>query len=124
MAVLPESMDRLDVQDTEGSLSKVQEYIRYMGERIEFSFRNMTKTVSAAGVSSAELYILIQAQAQTLAALQSAVNSMAGNITTLQSSVAALQTAVSGINARLDSIDESIASLDERVTALENPVTP
>jgi hypothetical protein len=77
MAVLPESMDRLDVQDTEGSLSKVQDYIRYMGERIEFSFRNMTKTVSAAGVSSAELYILFQAQAQTLAALQSAVNCMA-----------------------------------------------
>jgi peptidoglycan hydrolase CwlO-like protein len=124
MAVLPESMDRLDVQDTEGSLSKVQDYIRYMGERIEFSFRNMTKTVSAAGVSSAELYILIQAQAQTLAALQSTVNSMAGSITTLQGSVTALQTAIAEIGTRLDGIDSSIADLDARVTALENPTTP
>ena len=69
MAVLPESMDRLDVNDAPGSFAKIQDYIRYMGERIEFSMRNMTKTVSAAGVSSAEIYILYQAQSQQLAAL-------------------------------------------------------
>ena len=45
MAVLPESMDRLDVNDAPGSFAKIQDYIRYMGERIEFSMRNMTKTV-------------------------------------------------------------------------------
>lgn len=107
MAVLPESMDKLNLQDVEGSLSVIQEYIRYMGERIEFSFRNMTKTVSSAGVSSAELYILVQAQAQQLAALSSVVSGAIGNITSLQRDVSELQSAVS--------------SLDERVSALENP---
>ena len=114
MAVLPESMDRLNVQDVPKSLSIIQEYIRYMGERIEFSFRNMTKTVSSAGVSSAELYILVQAQAQQLAALNSVVSGAVGNITELQSNISALQTAVSDLK-------ESVAALDVRVTALENP---
>lgn len=102
MAVFPENMERLDLNDTRGSLSTIQDYIRYMGERIEFSMRNMTKTVSDAGVSSAEVYILVQAQEQTLAALQSTVNEMAGTITSMQ---------------------RDIADLNERVTALENAQT-
>lgn len=102
MAVFPENMERLDLNDTRGSLSTIQDYIRYMGERIEFSMRNMTKTVSEAGVSSAEVYILVQAQAQTLAALQSTVNGMAGTITSMQ---------------------RDISDLNERVTALENAQT-
>ena len=114
MAVLPENMDKLDVNDTSGSLSKIQDYIRYMGERIEFSFRNMTKTVSAAGVSSAEIYVLFQAQEQTIAALQSTVNGIAGNVTALQRDVAAMQASITAIQGTLE-------SLDARVTALENP---
>lgn len=116
MAVLPENMDRLDVNDAPGSFAKIQDYIRYMGERIEFSMRNMTKTVSAAGVSSAEIYILYQAQAQQLAALTSTVNGIAGNITGLQRELAA-------ITEQLGSIESTLQALDERVTALENPPT-
>ena len=99
MAVFPESLNRLNLNDTQESLSKIEEYIRYMGERIEFSFRNMTKTISASGISSTEMYILIQAQGQTLAALQSTLNGLAGNITSMQG---------------------TISALDARVTALEN----
>ena len=102
MAVFPENMERLDLNDARKSLSIIQDYIRYMGERIEFSMRNMTKTVSDAGVSSTELYILVQAQTQTLAALQSTVNGIAGTITSMQ---------------------RDIADLTERVTALEKAQT-
>ena len=116
MAVLPESMDRLDVNDAPGSFAKIQDYIRYMGERIEFSMRNMTKTVSAAGVSSAEIYILYQAQSQQLAALTSTVNGIAGNITALQRELAS-------VTERLEAIDDALQALDERVSALEAPST-
>lgn len=95
MAVLPENMDKLDVENVPGSLSIIQEYIRYMGERIEFSFRNMTRTVSNAGISSTELYILMQAQAQQLAALSSVVSGAIGDITSLQHDVADLKADVS-----------------------------
>ena len=114
MAVLPESMDRLDVNDAPGSFAKIQDYIRYMGERIEFSMRNMTKTVSAAGVSSAEIYILYQAQAQQLAALTSTVNGIAGNITALQKELAS-------ITEQLEAINGTLQDLDERVSTLETP---
>lgn len=124
MAVLPENMDKLNVSDTEGSLSKIEDYIRYMGERIEFSIRNMIKTVSAAGISSAELYILIQAQAQTLAALQSTVNSIQGSVTALQGNMTALQASIGTINDEIAAIHNTLTSLDARVTALENPTTP
>ena len=151
MAVLPESMDRLDVNDAPGSFAKIQDYIRYMGERIEFSMRNMTKTVSAAGVSSAEIYILYQAQAQQLAALTSTVNGIAGNITSLQRDLAsiterlgaiaawqasieawqatvteqqgALAAQLASVTAQLASIDGTLRSLDARVSALETAPT-
>lgn len=116
MAVLPESMDRLDVNDTPGSFAKIQDYIRYMVERIEFSMRNMTKTVSAAGVSSAEIYILYQAQSQQLAALTSTVNGIAGNITSLQRELAS-------VTEQLEAINGTLQDLDERVSALEAPST-
>lgn len=102
MAVFPENMERLDLNDTRGSLATIQDYIRYMTERIEFSMRNMTKTVSEAGVSSAEVYMQLQELAQAMAALASTVNALSGNITSLQGTVSAL---------------------NERVTALENAQT-
>lgn len=37
MAILPEGMNRLNPKDVGGSLSVLENYIRYMRERIEFS---------------------------------------------------------------------------------------
>ncbi len=47
MAVFPESMDTLNVKDTEKSLETTQRYIRYMAERLEVSVSNMRKTMAA-----------------------------------------------------------------------------
>lgn len=105
MAVLPESMDRLNVEDTKASLAIVENYIRYMGERIEFSLRNVTKSVSAAGVSSAEIYVLVNAMSNTLSALQSTVNGISGNITSLANAQAAMQTRLDELEARLAAIE-------------------
>lgn len=152
MAVFSENMDRLNLEDSKGSLSKIQDYIRYMGERIDFSFRNMTKIVSAAGVSSAEYYTLLQEQVQTLAALQSMINSISGDVTMLQSTVktisvditalesgitalentvnsisgdvTSLQSDVDTIQGTLSTIQSTLISLDQRITALETPASP
>lgn len=130
MAVFPESMDRLDVNDTSGSLSVIENYIRYMGERMEFSMRNMTRNVSDAGVSSAEMYVLLQAAINTLSALQSTVNGISGNVTSLSSqvsdlngTVSNLQSTVSGLQNSVNTMQSQITSLEGRVTALETPET-
>lgn len=126
MATFPETMDRLDVQDAPASLSIIESYIRYMCERTEFAMRNMTKTVTQAGVSSTEVYILLQAQAQTLAALQSTVNqlngqvnSVSGQIASLRSDISAAQLQLASLESAINGINDSISSLDERVKALE-----
>ena len=126
MAVLPESMDRLNVSDPSGSLSIIENYIRYMGERIEFSMRNMTKTVSAAGVSSAEMYVLVTAMSNTLSALQSTVNGISGDvtglsgrITELSGKVAELETAVTELRTALTSLQAHLSAMDARLAALE-----
>ena len=141
MAVFPEQMSKIDPQDPQTAAAVIDQYIRYMTERIEFSMRNVTKSVSAAGVSNAEIYVLLQAQAQQLAALQSAVNQISGQVSsigtivgTLQTTVSGLQSSVNTINGQIttlqadvgslqtsvNTINGQISSLDERVTALEN----
>ena len=106
MAVLPESMNKIDVKDTEKSLSTLENYIRYMGERIEVAMRNVTRNVSDAGVSSAEMYVL-------LVAVQNSVSTLSSELNTLKSTVNTMQ-------GTLNTATENITALDERVTALES----
>ena len=116
VAVFPESMDKLNTDDARGSLTIIENYIRYMGERVEFAMRNMTKNVSAAGVSSVETYILLTALQNELATLKSTVNDLNGTVT-------GLGTQVSGLSGFIQTMQESIASLEQRVTALETTTT-
>lgn len=119
-AVLPENMDKLNVEDTRSSLSIIENYIRYMGERIEFSMRNMTKTVSAAGISSAEIYVLITAMSNNLSALQSTVNGMTGNITSLTNTQTSMQTALEQMQTKLKEMQTQLDNLEGRVAKLES----
>lgn len=120
MAVFPENMDKLNADDVPGSLSIIENYIRYMGERMEFAMRNMTKTVSAAGVSSMEMYMLLMALQNTVSALTSTVQGIAGDMNSVKSDVGSMKTDISSIQATLSVIQEQITSLDARVTALES----
>ena len=106
MAVLPESTNKIDVKDTEKSLSTLENYIRYMGERIEFAMRNVTRNVSDAGVSSAEMYVLLVAVQNSVSTLSSELNALKSTVNTMQGT--------------LNTATENITALDERVTALES----
>ena len=119
MAVLPENMDRLNVEDAKASLSIIENYIRYMGERIEFAMRNVTKSVSAAGVSSAEIYVLVTAMSNTLSALQSTVNGLSGNMTSLATSQATMQTQLGQLQTDLEGVKTSLAGMQTRLDELE-----
>lgn len=127
MAVFPESMNKLDVNDTTGSFNRIENYIRYMTERVEFAMRNMTRNVSDAGVSSVEILLLVQEMAGGMATINNTVNSMVGEITSLNNRVAEMQDKQTAMEAKqseletnLSAIQESITALDARVTALES----
>jgi hypothetical protein len=112
MIVFPESLNAMP-KDTEKAIGKLSAYIKYMCQRTEWAVGNMTKNVSAAGVSSAETYTLLLALQGTVSALQSTVNSHSASISALLQSVTTLsndQTALAG----------RVTALEQRVTALEN----
>ena len=67
---------------------------------------NVTKNVSKAGVSNAEMYILLTALQNTVSALQSTVNSQGASISALMQSVTVL--------------GNDYTALEQRVAALEN----
>ena len=130
MVTYPESMERLDVKNPEKSLRIVENYIGYICERTDFAMRNMTKSVSAAGVSTVELYILLQAQQQQLATIQSALNQISGDVTALKTTVGSessglvkavvdLQAAVGDANSGLT---KAVSDVQSSVTALQTTV--
>lgn len=114
MAVLPESMNRIDPQNTEESLRIIDQYIRYMSERIEFSQSQMTKTVSAAGVSSAEVYILLQALNSQVASLQSTLNQAIGRINSIDGKLVSIESWQTTVSAKLDELERRIEALESK----------
>lgn len=137
MAVFPESMDKLNTDDVRSSLPVMENYIRYMCERVEFAMRNMTKNVNAAGVSSVEMYILLTALQNEMATLQSTVSGLNGtvnglgtqlsnvqsSITAMENRMSAVESGITSMENQMTSIENSVSALDSRVTALENPTT-
>lgn len=119
MAVLPENMDKLNVEDSKTSLGIIENYIRYMGERIEFSMRNVTKTVSAAGVSSAEIYVLVTAMSNNLSALTSVVNGLSGNINSLTTNQATMTATLEQLKTQVGEMQTQLDELETRVASLE-----
>lgn len=109
MAVFPESMNKLDAQNVPKSLDIVENYIRYMTERVEFSTSKMTKSVNSAGVSSVTLLQLVQDVSSAVSVLQSTVSGMTGSITDL--------------SGRMTALESRIAALESRVKALEDKQT-
>lgn len=76
-----------------------------MCQRIDWAMGNVTKNVSKAGVSNAEMYILLTALQNTVSALQSTVNSQGASISALMQSVTVL--------------GNDYTALEQRVAALE-----
>ena len=91
MAVFPENMNRLDPGDVPGSLRTLENYIRYMAERMEFSTRNMTRNVSAAGTSTVEVVMLLGEMADALSKVNTAVNQLTAEVNTTKGLVTELQ---------------------------------
>ena len=119
MAVFPESMNMLDTEDTKRSLTIIDSYIRYMAERIEFAMSNMTRTVSEAGVSSVEMYILLTAVQQQVATLQSNVSTLQGDVTNIGRSIAAIEARLGTFADTDPTISATLADHESRIQALE-----
>ena len=120
MIVFPESINDLPKEKPSEALDITENYIKYMCQRIDWAMGNVTKNVSKAGVSSAEMYILLTALQNTVSALQSTVNSQSASISALSQTVNTLSNDQAALAGRVSTLETNYAALEQRVTALEN----
>ena len=138
MAVLPESLDKLDPNDAPGSLSKLENYIRYMGERMEFAMRNTTRNVSETGTTTAGALTVLIELTGAMSVMQSTMGLMQGELTAtntrlgeleesdrlaveeLTTSMEGVQLAVEGLTTRADDTQAAMTQLTARMQAIED----
>jgi len=130
VAVFPEQMDKLDLEDSVGSLQRIENYIRYMTERMEFASSRTTQTVTEAGVSTVGLYQAVMTLADTVAALQANLGLISGRLTeiggqiqTVNTSLGSLTEQVTALEQQAAQLAQQTAALDVKVTALDGRVT-
>lgn len=120
MIVFPESINELPKENPSEALDITENYIKYMCQRIDWAMGNVTKNVSKAAVSNAEMYILLTALQNTVSALQSTVNSQGASISALTQSVTVLNNDQTALKNRVATLENNYTALEQRVTALEN----
>lgn len=134
MIVFPESINAIPKSNPEDAFRIIEDYIRYMCQRTDWAISNVGKTVSAAGVSSTETYMLLQTLQNTVSALQSTVNSQGSSISALLQSVTTLgndyaelagrvsktEAKYTALELRVGETEKKYAALELRVAALEN----
>lgn len=122
MIVFPESINELPKENPTEALDITENYIKYMCQRIDWAIGNVTKNVSKAGVSNAEMYILLTALQNTVSALQSTVNSQGSSISALTQSVTVLRNDLNELAGRVTATENNYTALRNDFTALEQRV--
>ena len=120
MIVFPESINELPKENPSEALDITENYIKYMCQRIDWAMGNVTKNVSKAGVSNAEMYILLTALQNTVSAMQSTVNSQGASISALMQSGTILGNDYTALEQRVTALGSDYTALEQRVAALEN----
>ncbi len=119
MAIFDKELNHLDPQDAAGSLRTLENYISYMRERLEFNNSNLTRTLSSAGTSTAEMVLIVAALQNNVQAMQSSVTAMQGQITTLETTVSGLNNSIQALSQNVTALQTAVQNIDQRVTALE-----
>lgn len=123
MIVFPESINAIPKSDPENAFRIIEDYIRYMCQRTDWAISNVGKTVSAAGVSSTETYMLLQTLQNTVSALQSTVNSQGSSISALLQSVTTLGNDYAELAGRVSKTESKYTALEKRMADTETKCT-
>ena len=80
IAVFPDRMNRIDPQDTEGSIRTLDTYIRYMVDQVEFALSNAFRTANGLGTSSAEMALMLTKLSRDLDVAASTLNALIATV--------------------------------------------
>lgn len=123
MAVFPESMNKLDYNNTGAALHIVEQYIGYMRERMEFAMTQMTRNVDAAGTTSTEFYMMLIELGESLAAMQSTVQSMRADLNTANGKISTMETQISNLQGNISTINGQISTINGQVSTISGQIS-
>ena len=112
MAVFPEQMDRLNLEDTTGSLQKIENYIRYMAERMEFSSSNTSKLFAETGTTNASVIKALLTVADRVSLVEANINMVVNNTTALANSVSKMQDSVTAMQTEIENLKSRVQKLE------------
>ena len=122
MNVFPEDMNRVDTTDAVAAIRQLENYIRYIRERVEFSANSLVKTVSS-NMTTAEVVQRLTDMEQRVASALSTIATYSGSISILQTDVRTINnTDLPDIRDNITSLNGSVNDLGERVGDLETQV--
>jgi len=126
----PETMNKLEYQDTEKSLKKIEDYIHYMCERIDFSISNISKTAANLGSSKLSEYEVLEQMKSNIATLSSGVSNIDGKVKSQGTSIQTLQGDIRKINETLttltttvNTISSTILTMSQTIETIQNDIT-
>lgn len=122
-SVFPERLDKLDTENTAGSLTALENYLNYMQERVEFSFTNMYKTVQGAGITTAEMVAALAALSNNVSAMSGTVNQLQGTITGIQTTVGGHTTAIANLQSDLSTLSGTVSGHTSSIGTMQNDLT-
>lgn len=111
MNVFPEDMNRINYDDPKQALKQIENYIRYIVERVQFSTNGLLKTVSTS-MTTAEVVQQLTALQTTVAAAVSTVNSYSGRINTLENNTAGLSDLEDEVENQRQELSDALDAID------------
>ena len=105
VGVFPQRMDRVDPSDPAGSLRTMEDYIRYMTERVEFAVTNHARNLRKQGVGLEEIAAAVAEQGDKVAAMMSQLSGISEQLGTVSSSLASLAETVRVLGLRVEALE-------------------
>ena len=115
-------MNKLNPEDARGSITTIDNYIRYMVERVEFSVKGVLQTASAAGASSAEVLQAVRTLRDTVSVLSSTISRLQGDLIAAQAAIILLQGDMVTANSEITALQGKVSTLESNYTDLEKRV--
>lgn len=105
VGVFPQRMDRVNPEDPAGAIRTMEDYIRYMTERVEFSVTNHARNLRKQGVGMEEIAAAVAEQGDRVAAMTSQLLSISEQLGTVSTSLASLIETVRVLGLRVEALE-------------------
>lgn len=99
--VFPESMDRLDYQDLNESMHTIEDYIRYICERVDYTYGQLFKDIGSSGVLAVPIALAVSELQKDVKQLQNQLADVSASATSALNKSTRLEEVVGDANSGL-----------------------